>query len=482
MSTWKRVVPEQSRKGDLIEHGSLECQERIQYRWVNLNPKIDWVCDETTYTKYYKQKKQVSNDYGQTWGDVIPYQYQRGAAYEIHSTDCGYVPGTMYRWVNMDISTDWICDYVPSRIKFQASYSEGQTYEKECDGNEVLEIVDAKPSGYDYTKMTDAVISDCVTGITYNDSSYNGVFSDCYSLTSVTIPNSVTSIGAFAFQNCSRLANITLPSDLDYIGGYAFNLCGGLSSITFPDTLRFIGVASFQHCSSLTNIVIPSGITSWEGASFGHCYSLTSVTIPDTVTKIPYGAFNQCYNLTSVGLKGSGASVELPDSITSIEHGAFNNCSGLTSVTIPSGVTSIEGSTFYGCGSITSVTIPDVITSIGDSAFQYCRGLNRVNSDVNGVCNIPSAVTSIGRSAFQGCWSLRNIVIPDSITQIGDLAFENCHNLSSITVLATTPPSLGSDALDYTNACPIYVPESKVSTYKLAPGWNNYMRRIQAIP
>ena len=78
MSTWKRVVPEQSRKGDLIEHGSLECQERIQYRWVNLNPKIDWVCVGTT--KYYKQKEQVSNDYGQTWGDVIPYQYQRGAS------------------------------------------------------------------------------------------------------------------------------------------------------------------------------------------------------------------------------------------------------------------------------------------------------------------------------------------------------------------------------------------------------------------
>ncbi len=117
---WKRVVPEQSRKGRLIEEGSADCQEQTQYRWVNLNPRIDyyceyvpptpepqyrWVnldptvsgnyyCDTTTYTKYYKQQRQVSYDGGTTWQNVSPAEYQRGSAYETQSTDCGYVPPT----------------------------------------------------------------------------------------------------------------------------------------------------------------------------------------------------------------------------------------------------------------------------------------------------------------------------------------------------------------------------------------------------
>lgn len=109
---WVPVIPYEYRKGDLIEYHSPDCGWRpypAQYRWINLDPTIEgcYYCSGTT--KYYKQQKQVSYDNGVTWRNVIPAEYQMGVVYQYQSSDCGYVP-TIYRWVNMDINTDWICD------------------------------------------------------------------------------------------------------------------------------------------------------------------------------------------------------------------------------------------------------------------------------------------------------------------------------------------------------------------------------------
>ena len=127
---WKPVEPPVYQRGDLYETHSVECGYTELYRWINMNISTDWICDGTT--KYYKQKEQVSYDEGQTWQDVIPYEYQRGSVYETQSTDCGYVPPTpQYRWVNMDISTDWVC-YGTTKYykqKKQVSYDEGQTWQ-----------------------------------------------------------------------------------------------------------------------------------------------------------------------------------------------------------------------------------------------------------------------------------------------------------------------------------------------------------------
>ncbi len=168
-------------------------------------------------------------------------------------------------------------------------------------------------------------------------------FYDCTSLTSVKIPNSVTSIGINAFFGCTSL-----------------------TSVEIPDSVTSIGIWAFTKCASLTSIIIPNSVTSIGGLAFNGCTSLTSVEIPDDVTSIDDYTFKNCTSLTSV---------TIPNSVTSIGQGAFSSCTSLASVTIPDSVTEIGWSVFEGCTSLASVTIPDSVTVIGNGAFEGCTSL-----------------------------------------------------------------------------------------------------------
>ena len=276
-------------------------------------------------------------------------------------------------------------------------------------------------------------------------------FRDCLSLTSVTIPSSVTIIGDEAFYNCSSLTSVTIPEGVTSIGDSAFCWCSGLTSVTIPSSVITIGNYAFEGCFSLTSVTIPSSVTSIGDYAFEGCSSLTSVTIPESVTSIGDRAFCWCPGLTSV---------TIPSSVTSIGDRAFEGCSsltsfvvdsanqhysaindllcskdgktlvacpgGLTSVTIPSSVITIGNYAFESCFSLTSVTIPSSVTSIGDEAFYNCSSLTSVT--------IPSSVTSIGDYAFYGCFSLTSVTIPESVTSIGDDAFSECSGLTSVTI------------------------------------------------
>ena len=133
--------------------------------------------------------------------------------------------------------------------------------------------------------------------------------------------------------------------------------------------------------------------------------------------------------------------------------------------------------------SITSIEIPSGVTSIGDYCFSNCSSLKRLNSDTDGVVNIPSSVTSIARDSFYYCSSILSIYISNTVTNIGIRAFASCNHLTSVTIEATTPPTLAHiNAFSNTNDCPIYVPSGSVETYKAASNWSTYASRIQAIP
>ena len=253
-------------------------------------------------------------------------------------------------------------------------------------------------------------------------------FDGCSSLTSITIPSSVTSIGVYAFYYCKRLTNITIPDSVTSIGDGAFSYCTSLTSITIPSSVTSIGESAFRNCTSLTSITIPSSVTSIGNFAFYYCKSLTNITIPDSVTSIGNFAFSDCRSLTSI---------TIPDSVTSIENSAFSNCSSLTSITIPNSVTSIGTYAFDGCRSLTSITIPDGVTSIENSAFSNCSSLTSIT--------IPNSVTSIGTYAFDGCSSLTSVTISDSVTSIGESAFSNCSSLTSITI-PDSVTSIGNDA------------------------------------
>ena len=164
------------------------------------------------------------------------------------------------------------------------------------------------------------------------------------------------------------IGNIVIPNEVTYmnrtrkvtsIGIIAFR-GEAIASITIPNSVTSIGGGAFQACTSLTSVTIPNSVTSIGNYAFSGCSNLTSVTIPNSVTSIGDGAFWGCTGLTSV---------TLGNSVTSIGVKAFSGCSGLTSITIPNSVTSIGDEAFKGCAGLTSITIPNSVISIGVSAF-----------------------------------------------------------------------------------------------------------------
>ena len=332
----------------------------------------------------------------------------------------------------------------------------------------------------DYTsdrKIKKITIPDSVTSI----GSY--AFYYCTALINVIIPDSVTSIGSYAFYNCTSLMNVTIPDSVTSIGSYAFYSCTSLMNVTIPDSVTSIGSYAFSGCTSLTNIVIPDSVTSIESYVFYNCTALTNVTIPDSVTSIGSYAFYGCTSL---------ASIVIPDSVTSIENEAFNGCTLLTNITIPARVTNIGNNAFGRCSNLeiiyvdksnikyssrdgilfdkykltiikypqnkkdtTEYNIPKTVNKIGENAFSGCTSLTSIV--------IPDSVTSIGSDAFSGCTSLTNIVIPDSVTSIESNAFDGCTSLTSI-VIPDSVTSIGSSAFSRcTSLTSIVIPDSVTS-------------------
>ena len=299
-------------------------------------------------------------------------------------------------------------------------------------------------------------------------------FSNCYALTSVMIPDSVTSISGYAFSNCYALSSVVIPDSVMVMSDYAFYYCYNLTSVTIPDSVTRIGSSAFQYCHALTSVIIPDSVTSISASTFQACYALTSVTIPDSVTGMGTNAFYYCYSLTSVTIPDGVTSISdyafqncyaltsvvIPDSVTRIGNYAFQSCVALTSVTIPDSVTSIGSYAFYYCYALSSVMIPDSVTSISNNTFQYCYALTSVT--------IPDSVTSIGNTAFDTCLDLISVTIPDSVTSIGSNTFRNCYGLGYIKFTSTTPPTV-SNSSTWSNVptdCIIYVPTGYLEDYE----------------
>lgn len=307
------------------------------------------------------------------------------------------------------------------------------------------------------TGVTSVLVPDSVTSIA------NSAFYDCTTLTNLTIGNSVTNIGyAFLLPNDATIITAlyfrgnapTIPAG--WLGGYqnynttAYYLPGTTGWATFINLARCSGVlwnppvpynyttnkdmvtiTITGYTGSGGAVAIPSTIsflpvTSIGSNSFYQCTSLTSATIPNSVTNIGYAAFYGCTSMSSITISTN---------VTNIADYTFYEC-GLTSVLIGINVTSIGNYAFASCFRLPSVTIPNNVTSIGNDAFDGCGSLSSVTISTN--------VTSIGYATFRNCY-LTSVTIPNSITNIGDNAFDSCGILTSV-LIGTNITSIGNYA------------------------------------
>ena len=362
------------------------------------------------------------------------------------------------------------------------------------------------------TSIGDDAFYECV-GLTNIDIPYSVIsigdeaFFSCYNLTSVTIPYSVTTIGTNPFAGCYNLTSIQvessnwsydsrnncnavietasntlivgcmsseIPNSVTSIGDYAFYYCDYLTNVTIPNSVISIGNYAFCGCYDLSSIDIPNSVISIGDWAFGDCRSLTIIDIPNSVTTIGVRAFestgwynNQPDGLVYAGLVAYEYKGNMPDgTIITIKEGtlgiageAFHFCKGLESVVIPNSITTIGRSAFSYCDGLSSIDIPNSVTSIGIDAFASCDNLTNIQVafgnpkyDSRDNCNaiietasnklvigckgtiIPNSVTAIGNRAFLFCKGLTNIDIPNSVTSIGDRSFASCYNLSSIDI------------------------------------------------
>ena len=256
---WQRVVPEQTKMGDLFQMASSDCgYVTPKYRWLQA-PSTDYICSGTT--KYFKEYYQVTND-GITWENVSPEKTRRGSVIEYNSTDCGYVP---------------------PKAKFVLTLNDGSTVSKDCDSTGTITQYDFP--AYQLTAVR-AEIKDCVTKIDKD------AFFHFENLSRVTLPNSLIEIGAEAFYACSVLDSVVIPNNVTSIGRLAFCSCG-LTDVTFGNSITTIEANAFVRCEKLRTLTLPSSVTSLEDGAFSHCHVLGTVTckatIPPTMGNAVFG-------------------------------------------------------------------------------------------------------------------------------------------------------------------------------------------------
>lgn len=254
----------------------------------------------------------------------------------------------------------------------------------------------------------------------------------------IKIPSRVTTIHEYTFASCASLKTIVWPTSLYAIGGSAFKNCDSITKLEIPDTVMVIDSGAFMGCNGLTEITLPSQLKEVSDGMFYLCTALPEITLPDSVTRIGVEAFYQCTNLETIHFSkelttidqyafyscGKLSDLQFPDKLKTIEYMAFDGCHSLETLTFPASLRNLGSLAFNRCTKLTDVTFNEGIQEISVGAFWYCYALERVT--------LPQSLQSILGDAFANCSSLTQINIPFAVTHIGSGAFSGCSKLTSI--------------------------------------------------
>ena len=361
---------------------------------------------------------------------------------------------------------------------------------------------------------------------TYMGGGYFYCFDSCESLTTVTIGENVTMIPNYAFygSDVKKIKTVVIPNSVKTIGTWAFLQCG-IESLTLGNSVTTIGFGAFCE-NRFSSITIPNSVTTIHSSAFednekpfsvvfnaedcstviqkirdefssGHpiyvypifsnvaynSSNVTSLTIGDKVKKIPYYLFAGCdfkevvipYSVKEIGDSAflncrqlEYAEIENP--MTRIGKHAFGGCSLLKTANIPETATEIEDGTYYGCEALESVTIPKTAKKIGRVAFFGCSSLSNVA--------MGDSIETVGDKAFGDCKRLESFTLGEHVKAIGAEAFAGCAAIKSLAVFAAVPPECGVDAFKGidVSASTLSVPEASVELYKAAPQWKEFLK------
>ncbi|MBE6284833.1 MAG: leucine-rich repeat domain-containing protein [Bacteroidales bacterium] len=282
------------------------------------------------------------------------------------------------------------------------------------------------------------------------------IHADKYSLPSdYKVRDNTYAIADYGFSKCNNLASISLPESLKSIGNNAFWECKALVSVDIPASIEYIGKSAFKSCSYLLTVNLPteSRLETISESTFEYCNRLDSINLPNGLTSIGKNAFSKCYAITSL---------KLPDSVTDIGSYAFESCKELVTIELGKNLISIGNYAFYNCNKLESIVIPDNVAVMGWGAFSDCSGLKHIT--------IGKSLTSLPKiEAFANCvyvtsivWNAKtfedmprlnfsritSFVFGDSVEHIPGGLCESMKNLTSITIPASVK-SIGGGAFSY---------------------------------
>ncbi len=232
--------------------------------------------------------------------------------------------------------------------------------------------------------------------------------------TDIIIPVGAVSIVDFGFKDCDWIESVHIPDSVRSIGGYAFEGCTSLKKVRFSSDISRIEIGAFKQCEMLEEMIIPEGVTEIGDYAFADCSSLRRVVLPDTLLSIGESSFANCELLEEI---------ELPASLTELGELSFYACCGLMKAELPEGLKTVSNHAFSGCTSLQKIRIPDSVTHIESCAFSECTALSEVV--------IGSGVNIIGVSAFEDT-ALSSVIIPKSVNHIDSEAFSKCRELSDV--------------------------------------------------